>query len=140
MENDICIWDRTLKAAMKVPLVKVNREEFLLKELGKYCNDENIGIAILHPPTILSKKQIDAVAKDCIQYHLTVVCSVSALSGLPGCWFMMATLPADIVQFYYHILVLAQKLAYLYGFPDFSNEKGDFDDKSMQILTVFIGV
>ena len=40
---------------------------------------------------------------------------------------MVGTVPADLAQFYWHTLVLAQKLAYLYGWPDLS-DKGEVDE------------
>jgi hypothetical protein len=31
---------------------------------------------------------------------------------------MLATVPADIAQYYYHLIVAAQKIAYIYGMAD----------------------
>ena len=46
--------------------------------------------------------------------------------------------PADMVQFYWHALVMAQKLAYLYGWPDLL-EKGEVDDQTEIYLTLLVG-
>ena len=51
---------------------------------------------------------------------------------------MAGTIPADIVQFYWHALVLAQKLAYLYGWLDLLNE-GQVDEETEFRLTLLIG-
>lgn len=49
-------------------------------------------------------------------------------------------MPADLTQFFWHVLVVAQKLAYLYGWPDLSGDDGELDDETLLILTLFIGV
>lgn len=53
---------------------------------------------------------------------------------------MAAALPADLVQFYHYIIVVAQKLAYLYGWPSLFDEDGKIDDETKLRLTLFIGV
>lgn len=52
---------------------------------------------------------------------------------------MAATIPGDITQYYYHVVVLSQKLAYLYGFPDFCDEEGELGDMASDLLTIFMG-
>lgn len=141
MTNEVDLWNKALKGAMALPYVKVDRETFLRKELRIYSNYEQINIAISESPTkVLSKSQISKIANGCIKYHLTLVCSTSALAGLPGGWFITGTIPADIAQFYAHVFALTQKLLYLYGWPDLQNENGDLDDETAQILTLFTGI
>lgn len=141
MTDEIDLWNKALKGAMAIPFVKVDREAFLRKELRIYCDYEQLNIAISESPTkVLSKSQISKIANGCIKYHLTLVCSTSALAGLPGGWALAGTIPADIAQFYAHVFALTQKLLYLYGWPDLQNEKGEIDDETAQILTLFTGV
>src|SRR5262249_32449737 len=59
---------------------------------------------------------------------------------MPGGWWLAGTVPADLTQFFWHVAVIAQKLAYLYGWPDLVSEDGGIDDETLLILTVFIGV
>lgn len=126
---------------MAIPFVKVDRETFLRKELLVYCNHEQLDIAISDSPTkVLSKSQIEKIANGCIKFHLTAVCSTSALAGIPGGFGMLASIPADLIQFYAHVFAVTQKLLYLYGWPDLQNEKGELDDETAQILTLFTGV
>lgn len=95
------LWNKTLKAATALPVVKVNRIEFIQKELAPYCTSEQIALAISDSPTkVLTKSQLNKIANGCINWHTTLVCSASALSGLPGGWFLAAAIPADIAQFY----------------------------------------
>ena len=45
------LWNKTLKAATALPVVKVNRIEFIQKELAPYCTSEQIALAISDSPT-----------------------------------------------------------------------------------------
>ncbi len=135
------LWNRILTASLQLPFVKVNREDFLNKELSKFCTPGEVISAIEGTPTdVLDKEEIDKLANQCINYHLTMVCSTSALMGLPGGWWMAGTIPTDITQFYGHVLSLMQKLIYLYGWPALTDVNKQFDDESMKIMTVFVGV
>ncbi|MBE6268561.1 MAG: hypothetical protein E7092_06175 [Bacteroidales bacterium] len=135
------VWGKVLKAAIKIPAVNVDREVFLKKELRRYFDDDTLQKAIDGNPTLyLTKSQAAKIANGCINYHLTLVTSASALAGIPGGWWMAGTVPADLTQFYGHILALAQKLMYIYGCPSISNGKGEYDDETSNILTIFVGV
>ena len=52
---------------------------------------------------------------------------------------MAVTIPADLVQFYWHAIVLSQKLAYLYGWPDLLKED-EADEETKAKITLLIGV
>jgi hypothetical protein len=43
-----------------------------------------------------------------------------------------------LTQFFWHVLVILQKLAYLYGWPELF-EDSELDDETLLILTVFVG-
>ncbi|MBR4263997.1 MAG: hypothetical protein IKQ48_05425 [Paludibacteraceae bacterium] len=139
--NEVQLWNQTLAAAMKLPMVAVNRKEFLTKELSIFCSPEQVETAIASKPSdVLTKEQIGKIANGVIKYHLTVVTATSSLAGIPGGWFIAGTIPADLAQFYGHVLSMAQKLMYLYGFPDFQESNGKLSDEALQILTLAIGV
>lgn len=139
--NEITIWNNILRSAMSLPFVKVDRTAFLKKELALYCNSEKLEEVVLTSPIhILDKKVINKIANGCINFHLTTVTATSALAGIPGGWASVGTTPADITQFYGHVLCLSQKLMYLYGYPELVNEEGNIDDETIQILTLFAGV
>ena len=141
MANEIQVWNKVMSSALAIPGVKVNRESFLLGELRNYCSSmEELTKAVDNPVDVLSKERIDQLASSCINNHLVKVTSLSFAAGLPGGWTIAATIPADMAQYYYHTFVLAQKLAYLYGFPDLCNEKGEFTETSQDMLTLFVGV
>ena len=140
-EKGLSVWGKVLSTSIGLPFVKVNREEFLNKELSKFCTPMEVMTAIEEGPLgVLTKKEIDKLANQCISYHLTMVCGTSALMGLPGGWWMAGTIPADITQFYGHILSLMQKLIYLYGWPPLTSVNDQLDDESLNIMTLFVGV
>ena len=139
-EKSVTLWNKVLETSLKLPFVNVNREEFLTKELSKFCTPMEVMTALDDTPLkVLNKKEIDKLANQCIKYHLTMVCGTSALMGLPGGWWMASSIPADITQFYGHILSLMQKLIYLYGWPALTNVNKQLDDESLNIMTLFVG-
>ena len=139
--KSVSLWNRVLSTSVNLPFVKVNRDEFLTKELSKFCTPMEVATALNEGTLkVLSKKEIDKLANQCISYHLTMVCGTSALMGLPGGWWMAGTIPTDLTQFYGHILSLMQKLIYLYGWPALTNVNNQLDDESLNIMTLFVGV
>lgn len=139
-EKKLSLWSKVLSTCLGLPFVKVDRAEFLTKELSKFCTPTEV-VTALNGSTlsVLSKKEIDKLANQCISYHLTMVCGTSALMGLPGGWWMAGTIPTDLTQFYGHILSLMQKLIYLYGWPALTNANNQLDDESINIMTLFVG-
>ena len=138
--QSVSLWNKVLQTSLRLPYVKVNRDEFLTKELSKFCTPMELMNALEDSPLkVLNKKEIDKLANQCINYHLTMVCGTSALMGLPGGWWMAGTIPTDLTQFYGHILALMQKLIYLYGWPSLTDVNNQLDDESLNIMTLFVG-
>ena len=147
MNSENLVWSKVLAVVMKMPGVKVDRVAFLRKELRPYCNPSRLQmLGAVRPYTIVSEEVIDRVAKSCIKRHTALVTAASTVAGLPGGLAMAATIPADLTQYYYHVFVLSQKLAYLYGFPDFfdsqddDSSEGEMSDMAADLLTIFMGV
>lgn len=141
MSNEVTIWNKVMGAALSMPGVKVDRDDFLKKELKNYCSPEQLNLAISSRPINgVSKEIIDRIANACINSHTTKVTTISAVAGIPGGFVMAGTIPADMAQYYWHVFVLAQKLAYLYGFPDLRDENGNLTDTASDMLTLFVGV
>ncbi|MBQ9356152.1 MAG: hypothetical protein IJT98_02520 [Prevotella sp.] len=133
-------WNRVLSAVLELPGVKVDREAFLRKELKPYCSLSKLDmIESVRPYTIVNDRVIDHVAKGCIRRHTALATTASTIAGLPGGLAMAATIPGDILQYYYHVVVLSQKLAYLYGFPDFCDEDDNLSETASDLLTIFMG-
>ena len=121
-------------------LINLRSVAFLRKSLKDYCNEQKLDLLVnVRPYTIATDKVIDEVAVHCINKHTAMATTGSAIAGLPGGLALAATIPGDLTQYYYHVMVLSQKLAYLYGFPDFCDENGELSDDSVELLTIFMG-
>lgn len=141
MANEVEMWNKVMAGAMSIPGVKVNRAEYLTSTLMSYCDVEQLKKIKegKRPVDFLSMDQLDKLANGCISNHTTKVTAVSAATGLPGGWTIAATIPADMAQYYYHVFVLSQKLAYIYGFPDLVDENGNLSEDAQNTLTLFVG-
>lgn len=137
MANEVNTWNQLMSVAVTMPGVKVNREKFLTKVLRSYCNTEKLSIALKGmPANVISLPIIDKIATSNINWHTVKVTGASVATGLGG----FTTIPADIIQYYWHVLVLSQKLTYLYGFPDLCDEDGNMPAESQNLLSVFVAV
>ena len=131
--------------AMKTPGVHIRRDEFLRKELFKNHPQETIDKAIATTPAKagISKEEVDKLANATIDFERICVSGISAALGAPGGWAMAATIPADIIQYYGYTLRAAQKLLYLYGFPEIciDNTEGlQLDSETLNQLILCLGI
>lgn len=129
---------------LKVPGIRIDRASFLQKELQTKFPQEVIDDAIAHNPlhAQIPPEVIDKIADEVIKYERACVSGISTALGMPGGVAMVATIPADIAQYYGYMLRATQKLMYLYGFPAIDvEEKGQtFDSETMNILIICMGV
>lgn len=142
MDTNKLSFESVLSVAVKIPGVKINRDEFLKSELKKYCADSIVDKAISNTPLQagIEKKIIDRIAKNCINYEAIKVTAISAMAGIPGGFAMFGTIPADLAQYVGHVLRVMQKTIYLYGWESLFNDNGELDDETKSILTVLFGV
>lgn len=132
-----------LAKVVRVPGVRINREEFLRQELRKlHMGDDAIARAIDSNPLLagVALTQIDKLAEDAISYETNKSAAISFVAGIPGGFAMLGTIPADLMQYYVHALRIMQKLAYLYGGSELIPEDRDTDDDTIGVLAVFFGV
>lgn len=131
-----------LKSAMNLPGVQIRRSDFLRKELSKRYSTDVVELAISRNPAYagINVLDIDKIAKSCINTETNWVSAMSFAAGIPGGLAMIGTVPADIVQYFARIIRVLQKLAYLYGWNELNNSNGEFDDETVNRLTLFIGV
>src|SRR6185312_6869429 len=132
-----------LGAAARIPGVRIDRQAYLGKALARYCPPEQVSLAIQTSPAAagISLEVLSKAAADSIRYESVKVTALSAAAGIPGGLALAGTLPADIAQTIAHILRIAQKLAYLYSWPElFDGENDEVDDATAGMLTLFVGV
>jgi hypothetical protein len=136
--KDTAIWFKILDSARNLPGATVDREVFLQKQYEKYCDQSSMGKILNEGPMKagLDLTLMDKIAADLILGRSGTVTAISTAAGLPGGFAMAATIPADLIQFYWHVIVAAQELAYIYGFPSLSENEENFNS----VLTVLIGV
>lgn len=141
MSKEIEIWNKVLSAAIQLSGVKVNRDSFLQEKLSIYCTGSQMSLAI-EKGTIgnVDEKILDEIAKECIKSHTLQVTTLSTALGMPGGFAILGSIPGDLAQYYYHVFVLSQKLAYIYGYPDLCDENGAFTESAKNLLTTFVGV
>lgn len=129
---------------LKVPGIRIDRANFLQRELQSKFPQEVIDDAIANNPlhAKIPPEAIDKIAEEVIKYERACVSGISTALGMPGGVAMAATIPADIAQYYGYMLRATQKLMYLYGFPAIdTEEKGQtFDSETMNILIICMGV
>jgi hypothetical protein len=134
---------QVLDAAAKLPGVRINRAVYLRAALKRHCSEEQIERAIAESPAAagIPFEVITAAANDSIKYETAKASTLSAAAGIPGGFAMIGTVPADLAQYFGHVLRIAQKLAYIYSWPDlFAYDGEELDDATEGILTLFVGV
>ena len=131
-------WDKVMNLALSMPMVKVDRNTFLMNEFSMYDNADQLRDK--RPIDLFDAEAIERAARGVINSHLTTATVTSTAAGIPGGLAMAATMPADIAQYYWHVLVVAQKLGYLYAWPDLLDDKGQITEGTRNVLTLFVGV
>ncbi|MEU4034742.1 hypothetical protein [Streptomyces collinus] len=143
VENPESRFFAVLLAAAKLPGVRIHREAYLRTALARHCTEVEIRRAIEETPAAagITVDVLEKAANDSIRYETAKVSALSAAAGIPGILALPATVPADLAQYVGHMLRIAQKLAYLYSWPElFSDEGDDVDDATVGVLTLFFGV
>lgn len=127
-----------ISGAMKVPGVKVDREEFLIKELKGKVSDDVLTNAVNNGTkgAKVDVELIEKLAKNCMNSKALLTVTASFLSGLPGGLVgLLGGSSVDVIQYYANFFNLAQKLMYLYGYKDIS----ELDSSQEDIMIVVLG-
>ncbi|WP_433790104.1 hypothetical protein [Actinoplanes sp. CA-252034] len=143
IDNPDSTFTALLVGAARLPGVRIERNAYLRTALKKHCSEGEISRAIEQSPAAagIPLEVLDKAANESINYEAAKASALSAAAGIPGLLFLPATIPADVAQYFGHMLRIAQKLAYLYSWPDlFDNDSDDVDDATKSVLTLFVGV
>ena len=138
-QNNESLALKVVNESLKLPFVKIDRSEFLIK---KFCEqvDEIQKLIDEGPQVFFSKEELDESAKKVINANVLQSSSLSFASGLPGGFAMAATIPADIAQFYGYSLKLAQEISYIYGYNNMWNDQGELTEDAKNTLILYLGV
>ena len=132
-----------LKKVVRVPGVRINRDDFLRQELRERgVPEEVIRRTIDTNPAFagIPLAELDRLAEQVISYETNKSAALSFAAGIPGGFAMLGTIPADLTQYYVHAFRIVQKLAYLYGWRELLSAKEEVDDETIGIIAIFFGV
>lgn len=75
-----------LKNTCQLSMVKIDRSEFLTKELSKYCQEHQVQKAVYSNPAQagISKEIMNKIAEGAIKNETKRVTVLSAATGIPG--------------------------------------------------------
>ena len=143
MSSEITLFESIIINSLEIPGVKVDREKFLYETLSRYETDTNKIDKAIETNTIdagLSKHILDKSAKYSINKTTALSSGASFLAGLPGGFTMLASVPADVIQYFAMSIRLAQEIAYIYGEKDLYSYIENDDKKVREVLTAYVGV
>jgi len=132
-----------LKMVIRLRGVQIDRDDYLRQELRKLgADDDTIALAQETTPVQagLTPAQLDGLATATIAFETRKSAAISFAAGLPGGFAMLATIPADVTQYYVHAFRVMQKLAYIYGWKDFLGDLDEIDDETLGKMSLFLGV
>ncbi|MGE9992075.1 bacteriochlorophyll 4-vinyl reductase [Streptococcus alactolyticus] len=138
-QNNESLALKVVNESLKLPFVKIDRSEFLIKKFGEQVDDIQ-KLIDEGPQVFFSKEELDESAKKVINANVLQSSSLSFASGLPGGFAMAATIPADIAQFYGYSLKLAQEISYIYGYNNMWNDQGELTEDAKNTLILYLGV
>jgi len=131
-----------LKNAGSVPGIRIDRDEYLRKAFERKHREMQDDIVSRGPLAAgISKSEVSLLADQAIKAEAFQTTLLSAGTGIFGGAAAVATVPADIVQFYGHVFRVMQKLMYLYGWKvDIFDGEGNIDDTTKNVLILYMGV
>ncbi len=133
---------KIIKSAASLKAVKIDRESFLRSELKKHCPDIDADLAISETPALAGTppEVLDKIACSAIDLETKKCAGLSFAVGIPGGLAMVGTVPADLAQYFAHVMRIEQKLAYIYGWQTFLDDGDEIDDETVMQLVVLMGI
>ena len=127
---------------LTVPGVLIRRDEFLHKELRKYCPQSLIKKAVKYTPLQagVSKEVIQGITERVIRYESSKAAVLALATGIPNFGLLIAdlgTIAVDIVAYSALVLRVVQQLAYLYGYEEFDFDRENTDAETMNRILTF---
>ena len=131
-----------MQRAASLKVVKIQRDVFLRSEIKKRFPEIDADLAVETTPSEagIAPEDLDRMAIDAIELETAKCAGLSFLAGIPGGIAMVGTVPADLAQYFAHIMRIEQKLAYIYGWQSFLNENDEVDDETVMKLVVLMGI
>lgn len=130
-----------IETSMKMPVVKVNRDSFLMATFEK--KEQEVKEKILKYGPIkagISKEELRKIAKSLVSDRTIKSTAMSFVAGLPGGIAMAATIPADTIQYFALAIKLAQEIAYLYDEDNIWDKEKITEEKVVNTVLIYCGV
>lgn len=134
---------KVLSLALKTSGIRIDRKQYLQKELIKYFPQETVDLAIRYNPAYagIPRRIVSKIADQSITLETTKVVLFSSGISLVSPLNVVPAVTADLSQYFAFIIRALQKLAYLYGFKEFDiSDQDSIDDETMSEIIVFMGV
>ncbi len=139
MEKEVAL-ETILTTALKLPGVKVDRNECLIKIFSNENIDTQELLELGPIAANVPHEKITQLADKQIFIRTGESSLASFVSGIPGGLAMAATIPLDLLQFFATALKLAQELSYIYGANDMWQNGSEDSNKIMEQMLLYCGV
>lgn len=139
------LWFQIAENVLEMNATYIGRVEFLRKLLAN-VSSEKLEIAVEKCPSMmgLSEEEMLRYAHKIIISHATELAVTGYPPGIPERWLYPDPLPESLVSFYRIVIMLIQKLLYLYGWGAecimFAGESRVVEEYSMLKITLVIGM
>lgn len=134
MNKSLKIFDQLIK----LPHVLVNREKFLKKVFTDF-DIQASDFEFVDHQKILKTRVRDKIIAQIIKDTAKDSSKIAFVNGIPGGLTMIATLPADLLQYYVFVLILAQKISYLFGMGNLLDANKQLTSAGKQRLILYLG-
>lgn len=130
------IYDSAMKAGLKIPFVKIDREKFLKRKFGRKTTPSDYQRILLDGPlSVFSLAEMEKITKREVRLHAIWVGVLSFLLAIPSSGVLMwVAIALDFVQFQLFVFVALQKLLYLFGCKTILRENENFDKSADWVL------
>ncbi len=143
LDKGLKTFNDMIAKVIKLPYVNVKRNKYLSDQLSRNKFDQVViekAIDLTPLQAGITPAQINKMVNDSINYESAKTTGISAVAGMPGGAAMVGTIPGDISQYYIHVLRVAQKIAYMYGWEDFVDVDNELSEETRDVLILFLGV
>lgn len=130
------MYDSAMKAGLKIPFVKIDREKFLKRKFWRKTTPiEYQKVLSDGPLAVFSLAEMKKITKREVRLHAIWVGALSFLLAIPSSGVLMwVAIALDFVQFQLFVFVALQKLLYLFGCKTILRENENFDKSADWVL------
>lgn len=126
---------------VSMPLVRVNRKEFLSRESSEVSDERLYKIIHEGPQSVYTPDELEMRANKLIKKNILETAGTSFLAGLPSNPVTAsASAGADIIQYFGFAIHLAQQLCYLFGKDELFSENNKLTENGQEALIIYLGI